>query len=228
MNNSKLGRCVLRSIVDLWHYHVMVNRARGKGTAAESAVVEYLRTHGWPHAERRALNGSQDKGDIAGCLGLAIEVKYANAGIRMGTWIKETSIERLNARADHGILVMKPTGVGERQVASWLTAMMNSDFNQLWAKVLTAPEFTVTVVNDPPNHYDLKNLKWQLASKIKALSDPGREIMALTLRPPGTKDTPDAWYRVLALEQMVRLLHAAGYGDASYEETQAQDLQVLG
>jgi len=206
----------------------MVNRARGKGTVAESAVVEYLRTHGWPYAERRALNGSQDKGDVSGCIGLAIEVKYANAGIRMGTWIKETNIERLNARADHGILVMKPIGLGERQVASWFAAMVNSDFNRLWAKVLVAPEFSVVVVNDPPDHYNIKDLKWQMTAKLRTLEDPSREILALTFRPPGTKDNPDAWYRVLTLEQMVRLLHAAGYGDASYAEAQVSDLQVLG
>lgn len=200
----------------------MVNRPRQKGTEAESAVAEYLRTHGWPYAERRALNGSLDKGDITGIPGLAVEVKYANAGIRMGEWMSETGIERLNANADHGILVIKPSGMGMARVALWLAVMVNADFLALWTKAVMAPEFTVVVVNDPPAGYSEKNLKWRLHAKIRELADP-REVMALTLRPPGSKDNPDAWYRVMTLEQMTRLLHAAGYGDV----TQTQDLQVL-
>jgi hypothetical protein len=190
----------------------MVNRPKIKGTAAETAVVGYFREHGWPHAERRALNGSVDRGDISGMLGLAIEVKYAGTAIRMGTWLAETGIERLNARADHGILVIKPNGMGEQKIALWLAAMTGEDFNALWYKALTAPEFTIAVVNDAPETYNQKDLKLQMYAKVRALQDP-TEVMVLTLRPPGTKDNPDAWYRVMTLEQMTRLLHAAGYGD---------------
>lgn len=63
----------------------MVNRPKDKGTWAETRVTEFLRDNGWPYAERRALAGVTDKGDITGCPGLVFEVKYANAGIRMGT-----------------------------------------------------------------------------------------------------------------------------------------------
>lgn len=191
----------------------MVNRPKIKGTAAETAVVGYFREHGWPYAERRALTGSLDKGDIAGLPGLAVEVKYANGGIRMGTWIAETGVERLNAKADHGILVIKPSGVGDAKVAQWLAVMTNDDFNSLWFKALTAPEFTIAVVNDAPAAYNEKDMKWRLNAQIRKLEDP-REVLALTLRPPGSGDNPDAWYRVLTLEHMTRLLRAAGYGDA--------------
>ena len=47
-----------------------MNTSRRKGTAWESALVDYLIGKGWPHAERRALNGCNDKGDIAGLPGV--------------------------------------------------------------------------------------------------------------------------------------------------------------
>jgi len=50
-----------------------MSAARAKGTAWETAIVGYLRGRGAPHAERRALNGSNDRGDIAGIPGLVIE-----------------------------------------------------------------------------------------------------------------------------------------------------------
>jgi len=198
----------------------MVNVPRIKGTAAETAVVGYFQEHGFPYAERRALKGALDRGDLTGMPGLAIEVKYANAGIRMGSWLAETGIERLNARADHGILVIKPAGMGDRKVAQWLAAMSAEDFNRLWLKALMAPEFSVIVVNDPVETYSEQHLKWQLYAKVRGLEDP-REVMVLTLRPPGTKDKPEAWYRVMTLEQMTRLLHAAGYGDGVREHEPA-------
>jgi hypothetical protein len=201
----------------------MVNIPRIKGTGAETAVVKYLSEHGWPLAERRSLKGSQDRGDVTGMPGLAVEVKYANAGIRMGTWLAETGVERLNAKADHGILVIKPFGMGDRNTALWLAVMVGADFNALWLKALTASEFTVAVVDDPPATYSEKDLKWQLHAKARGLTDP-REVIALTLRPPGTKDNPDAWYRVMTLEQMTRLLHAAGYGDGDGGRSQVAGL----
>ena len=54
-----------------------VSRERAKGTAWESALVKWLRANGFPHAERRALHGAHDKGDITGIPGLVIEAKHA-------------------------------------------------------------------------------------------------------------------------------------------------------
>jgi hypothetical protein len=48
-----------------------MTRSKDKGTAAESLVVKYLQSTYWPHAERRALSGGLDKGDITGTPGLA-------------------------------------------------------------------------------------------------------------------------------------------------------------
>jgi len=52
-----------------------MSKAKAKGTSAETAVVKYLIDNGFPYAERRALNGALDLGDITGTPALAWEVK---------------------------------------------------------------------------------------------------------------------------------------------------------
>lgn len=206
----------------------MVNRPRAKGTAAESILVEYLRTNGWPYAERRSLNGALDKGDVAGCPGLVWECKVAgfSAGggtrLNLGPWLTETGIERLNARADHGILVVKPYGMGEKSVPLWYAVMVASDFDRLKITVEEqvnmnlrqmselAPLF---IVDGPPTTYTAATLRWSLNTANKAPVIAPNEALALTLRPPGTREKPENWYRVMNLSDMVRALRTAGYGE---------------
>ena len=95
-----------------------MSAARRKGTNAESAVVDHLRSAGWPHAERRALNGSKDRGDIAGMPGVVLEVK-SGARLELPAWLRETETERVNDGADYGLLVIKPKGVGTARTADW-------------------------------------------------------------------------------------------------------------
>lgn len=84
-----------------------MSRSRKTGTAWESAVVNYLRDRGFTYAERRAMNGSQDRGDVTG-LGprWVIECK-ATKQITLAEFMKETEAERQNAGADYGVLVIK-------------------------------------------------------------------------------------------------------------------------
>lgn len=86
--------------------------ARGKGTSFETLIVRYLQTKGWVHAERRALHGNLDKGDITGTGPLVWECKNHKA-LDLSGWLKETEQERVNAKADHGILVVKRRSYGE-------------------------------------------------------------------------------------------------------------------
>jgi len=91
-----------------------MSKAKQKGTAAESAVVRFLQGQGFPLAERRALGGGssgEDLGDITGIPMLCMEVKN-HATYKIPAWIKETEIERQNAKADYGLLIVKPNGVG--------------------------------------------------------------------------------------------------------------------
>lgn len=99
-----------------------MSKGKQKGTAAETAVVNALQRLGWLHAERRALSGILDKGDVAGIPGVCWEVKDAKTWQASG-WLQETLAERLNAKATHGILVIKLPGVGHANAEKWLTVM---------------------------------------------------------------------------------------------------------
>lgn len=84
-----------------------MSKERAKGTAWETAIVGYLRACGVTGAERRALAGNSDRGDIAG-LPVVIEAKNA-AAIRVD-WIDEANRERDNAGADLGVAWVKRRG----------------------------------------------------------------------------------------------------------------------
>lgn len=90
----------------------MVNKSKQRGTAAEAAVVKALIEEGWIHAERRALAGALDKGDIAGLPGVCIEVKNEKA-YSISQWIKETLIEKVNSNAEIGFCWFKIKGKGD-------------------------------------------------------------------------------------------------------------------
>lgn len=86
-----------------------MSRSKAKGTAWESAIVTYLRDNGVPHAERRALAGTLDRGDIAGIPGIVIEAKSA-ARLDLAGWLAEAEQERVNDHATYGIVWAKRTG----------------------------------------------------------------------------------------------------------------------
>jgi len=89
-----------------------MSKNRQKGTAFETQVVEALKANGFPYAERRALHGTADKGDITGTGPLVWECKN-HKELKLSEWLTETEQERLNAVADHGILVVKRRGKGD-------------------------------------------------------------------------------------------------------------------
>lgn len=86
-----------------------MSASKDKGTKWESAIVEFLRTSGAPHAERRALSGTQDRGDIAGLPGVVIEAKNA-ARVELAAWLDEAETERANDRADLAVVWFKRRG----------------------------------------------------------------------------------------------------------------------
>ena len=95
-----------------------MSKAKAKGTAAETALVLWLRDNGYELAERRALTGKADRGDIAGIPNVVIEVK-SGAKLEIPAWLKETEIERINDGALAGYLVIKPKGVGAANIGQW-------------------------------------------------------------------------------------------------------------
>jgi len=102
----------------------IVSRSKQIGTAAETAVVSYFRDHGFPGAERRALTGYLDQGDLTGLGPVCVEVKSGNSAAiasdgQVALWLAETETERENARADVGVLVLKRSGIGSANAGRW-------------------------------------------------------------------------------------------------------------
>jgi len=88
-----------------------MSKNRSKGTSFETLIVRFLRDAGFPYAERRALHGNLDKGDVTGCGPLVFECKAAKRH-ELSAWLAETEQERVNANADFGVLVVKRQGHG--------------------------------------------------------------------------------------------------------------------
>ena len=110
-----------------------MSRSKRKGTAAESALVDYLGRF-FVGIERRALSGSKDRGDIAGIPKIVIEVKN-HKSYKIPEWIKETQIETMNDEAHYGFLVIKPNGIGLTKVEDWWAVMPVSTMVELIGKV---------------------------------------------------------------------------------------------
>lgn len=96
-------------------------RPKDIGTRAETAVVKYLRDHGFPHAERRALAGALDKGDITGTPGIVWEVKGGEAAKTASDgqilkWLEETDREAENAGTLYGVLIVQRS---RKATGSW-------------------------------------------------------------------------------------------------------------
>lgn len=87
----------------------MTNLSKAKGTSWESAIVAFLNDQGWPHVERRTLNGATDRGDIAGIPGVVIEAKSVKT-ITLGAFVDEAAKERANDGADLGVAWIKRRG----------------------------------------------------------------------------------------------------------------------
>ena len=86
-----------------------MSKQRAKGTKWESDIVAYLREHGFPHVERRSLNGVNDRGDITGIPGVVIEAKN-QARHSFAEWLDEAEAERVNDRAGVGFVWAKRRG----------------------------------------------------------------------------------------------------------------------
>ena len=100
-----------------------MNPSKSKGTAAESAVVKYLRSCGIP-ADRHALKGTADEGDVwawptvSGGARLVAEVKAgeqtkAPSWVQLSKWWQEAEDEASRVQdCDMAVLVCKRHGSG--------------------------------------------------------------------------------------------------------------------
>ena len=108
-----------------------MNPSKAKGTKAETAVVRYAQANGFPDAERLALHGANDMGDIRLAPGLILEVKAGKAAQgaslrQIEKWLAEAQREANNAHADQFALIVQRQGFGVERVQwweAWLTAI---------------------------------------------------------------------------------------------------------
>jgi hypothetical protein len=82
-----------------------------RGRQSEALVAEYLRSHGWPDAERIAA--SLPGADIRNTGDVSIEVK-ARRGLDLPGWLKQTA-----SREGLPVLVVRPDGYGEARMDMW-------------------------------------------------------------------------------------------------------------
>lgn len=69
-------------------------------------MVRLAREMGWPYAERRALTGGKDRGDITGIPGVVIQVKDV-VKQSVGKWQEDTLQQMFNDDSLTCILVVK-------------------------------------------------------------------------------------------------------------------------
>jgi hypothetical protein len=107
----------------------MVNRPKNIGTKGERAVVNVL-TEYFPEADRRAMQGRFDHGDVINTGIFCFEVKAGEQAKNMKgsrevqegkliTWFAQTEAERVNAGATYGVLVTQRGGYSEANAGKW-------------------------------------------------------------------------------------------------------------
>lgn len=99
---------------------LVMSKSKQKGTAAETAVVNWLKAQGRKHVERRSLNGVNDRGDIAGIPSVVLEVKN-HQRMELAGWISELEVEIKNDKATTGVVIHKKRGT--TNVGDWYATM---------------------------------------------------------------------------------------------------------
>jgi hypothetical protein len=182
----------------------MVNRSKRVGTAAEGLVVGIQQATYWPYAERRQLNGGKDRGDTTGHPGLVFEVK-AGRTYCYPEWLRETEVERINGKADFGVLACKPRGVNRAPVFHAL--MESGSFTRLIKQAkdhaLFDPEREVEYLETSIRKMDLR------ASLLQVNMTRAKELKLFGV---AVYDTGTIPFSAMYLSQMLELLHLAGYG----------------
>lgn len=186
----------------------MVRRPQDKGREAENFAAQFLSEHGWPHMERKRLRGAKDQGDLTGAPGLMFEVKYlgANVSARMAAWMKQVDVQTVHARADYGILIVKPPGVGLANAGRFWAVMRQDAFDSL----LYVAHLNEAFIGSELQVYPHSNARLTtLPAKIAELDRiPGHEwVISIPSRIYGV-----GGLMVMTLERIVPLLRAAGYG----------------
>lgn len=101
-----------------------MSKSKAIGTLCETGVVRYARLAGFGLAERRALRGVHDVGDVLLTAFVIVECKGGHVAetasdAQIEKWLAETERERVNAAADVGLLVTKRKGYSADNAGQW-------------------------------------------------------------------------------------------------------------
>lgn len=113
----------------------MVNRPKDIGTRAESAVVKQILPY-FPTAERLALKGEDDEGDIGHCGDFIFEVKGGKQTTQIGDgklakWMEEAEREAQNRGVHFGVLVTQRAGFGLPNARRWWAFVRIEDLAEI-------------------------------------------------------------------------------------------------
>jgi hypothetical protein len=114
----------------------MKMRPKDIGTRYETACANYLVDNGWPYAERRALMGAGDQGDLTGTPGVAWSCKAGQAAYKasdtlIARWMSELDAMRTRSRSDIGVLLLDRSGIGPKRVGETWALVPASTFTRL-------------------------------------------------------------------------------------------------
>jgi hypothetical protein len=124
-----------------------MSSSKDKGTRAETAIARFLQAVGFKHAERRALNGTQDRGDIAGLPGIVIEVKNC-ARQELAAWVTEAETERDRDGASLGVVWHKRRGKADPR--DWFVTMSGLQFAHLLREHMELPPLKAPADKEQP------------------------------------------------------------------------------
>jgi hypothetical protein len=106
-----------------------VSASKAKGTRWENEVRDLYRRHGFVTAERLALGGTLDRGDITGVGPLTIEAKN-HRSMSLAAWIDEAEREAINA--GYRFAVVHHHRVGKAGAADGYATLRGDTFAALW------------------------------------------------------------------------------------------------
>lgn len=200
-----------------------MSKAKAMGTAVETAAVRWLVDNGFKQAERLPPAGAADRGDIRLQVSPIIiaECKRAQRGVQLTPWMRELAVEMKNAGAETGLLIAKQKGVGDKNVARWVSAMRFDDFLPLFMKHVESaskresrdiPEDWLGTQNWSPTKINSEYIPMLTCREVRTKSQPSgwSDVPFAVTYTPGH---PDQNMVVGPLEQFVSLLRQAGYGD---------------
>ena len=116
--------------------------SKTKGREWETACVDYQLANGVPGAERRRLCGVNDKGDLAGIIGVVTECKHEKS-YKLPGWIKELRAEMVNAGARIGAVWARQNGKPGVEHAFVITTP------EVWMRLLAEAGYIAEMLAQP-------------------------------------------------------------------------------